>query len=108
MEELRLLVQARAGNDSLEGFDPLGQGAVEGDDGAVGAEDDAVPAEAFNHMLDDGAQVFRRVAGGRVIDDAGNLAGDVGQLGQRGEVPAPGGDVTARNQRIAAMIKDEL
>src|SRR5690606_25626065 len=79
--------------------------AGDGGDRMVRAKDDAVPTNTLDDMLDIGAE---RVGGPTriaVIDDARDLADDIGERGDLGEGAAPGIEAEAVDVGIAAMVE---
>lgn len=90
------------------GLEPAAEVSAEVADGPIGAEEDAVPAEAFDDVIDEGAEIgggpfFAVAVGG----DAGDFAGGVGELGEAADVVAPGIESLVFDVGDAAVIEDE-
>ena len=102
---LRLRV---AGEDGAEGGDPGRQVGAGVHHRPVAAPEAAVRAEGRDHVLDVGAhRRERRGAGRALVEDAGDLRGDVRHGGEVGDALAPGLARAAGDVRAAAVVEHE-
>src|SRR6266478_3307542 len=108
VEELFLVCLSRAASERQENVDPLAITGGKRANRPVTTEHHAIPAKAFDGVIDVGTQIFR----GPVVRigigyQAGNLAEDIREFCDFAEVRAPGVEDLLLHLRYAAMVEDK-
>src|SRR5882672_9242018 len=91
VEEFLLVCLSRAASERQENVDPLAIAGGKRANGPVTPEHHAIPAKAFDGVIDVGTRIFRGpVVAIRIGYQPGNLAKDIREICDFAEVRAPG------------------